>query len=274
MRLFHAPTRREVLLASGTLFAWAHLPKLAHAEGRDPRFLAIVLRGALDGRPSIGRYRDSTAWPDGFRLRPACRQSGRARGFGSPRARRRRPSRYLCRLKCRSGSTRTTLAARRSRCRRRRLPRSAAWLRSGIFVAAAVVEEVAAVAGSRRRSAPAAPRTAEPTALSCNRNWPRRYWLRLLSWRVVPASPSPALRRGSRKSPVRLPRSTVALPPNIPRRGDRGRTAKRRGDLRQWPQSNRAPDRSRICAGRAQPLLCHERSQKEASGNGADRQTT
>jgi len=32
MPLFHAPSRREVLLASGTLFAWAHLPKLAHAE--------------------------------------------------------------------------------------------------------------------------------------------------------------------------------------------------------------------------------------------------
>jgi uncharacterized protein (DUF1501 family) len=31
------------------LFAWAHLPKVARAEGRDPRFLVIVLRGALDG---------------------------------------------------------------------------------------------------------------------------------------------------------------------------------------------------------------------------------
>ena len=34
----HAPRRRELLLASGTLFAWAYLPKLALAEGRDPRF--------------------------------------------------------------------------------------------------------------------------------------------------------------------------------------------------------------------------------------------
>ncbi len=48
MRL-HVPSRRELLLASGTLFAWAYMPKLAHAEGRDPRFLAIILRGALDG---------------------------------------------------------------------------------------------------------------------------------------------------------------------------------------------------------------------------------
>lgn len=46
---FHAPSRRELLLASGVLFAWAHMPKLALAEGRDPRLLTIVLRGALDG---------------------------------------------------------------------------------------------------------------------------------------------------------------------------------------------------------------------------------
>src|SRR4029450_6644519 len=49
----HAPTRRELLLASGTLFAWAHLPKIARAEGRDPRFLVIVLRGALDGLAAV-----------------------------------------------------------------------------------------------------------------------------------------------------------------------------------------------------------------------------
>ena len=48
MRL-HAPSRRDLLLGSGTLFAWAHMPKLARAEGRDPRFLTIILRGALDG---------------------------------------------------------------------------------------------------------------------------------------------------------------------------------------------------------------------------------
>ncbi len=46
---FHAPTRRELLLGSGVLFAWAAVPRLARAEGRDPRFLTIVLRGALDG---------------------------------------------------------------------------------------------------------------------------------------------------------------------------------------------------------------------------------
>jgi uncharacterized protein (DUF1501 family) len=49
----HAPSRRELLLASGTLFAWAYMPKYAHAEGRDPRFLTIVLRGALDGLATV-----------------------------------------------------------------------------------------------------------------------------------------------------------------------------------------------------------------------------
>jgi uncharacterized protein (DUF1501 family) len=45
----HAPSRRQLLLSSGTLFTWAYLPRLARAEGRDPRFLTFILRGALDG---------------------------------------------------------------------------------------------------------------------------------------------------------------------------------------------------------------------------------
>jgi uncharacterized protein (DUF1501 family) len=57
MRL-HAPSRRELLLASGTLFAWAHLPKIAQAEGRDPRFLTIILRGALDGLATVAPVGD------------------------------------------------------------------------------------------------------------------------------------------------------------------------------------------------------------------------
>ena len=65
MTPFHAPSRRELLLASGTLFAWAHLPKLARAEGRDPRFLAIVLRGALDGLATVAPVGD----PDWVALR-------------------------------------------------------------------------------------------------------------------------------------------------------------------------------------------------------------
>jgi uncharacterized protein (DUF1501 family) len=45
-------------LASGTLFAWAHLPKIAYAEGRDPRFLTIILRGALDGLATVAPVGD------------------------------------------------------------------------------------------------------------------------------------------------------------------------------------------------------------------------
>ena len=45
----HLPSRREALLGAGSLFAWSQMPKLARAEGRDPRMLIVVLRGALDG---------------------------------------------------------------------------------------------------------------------------------------------------------------------------------------------------------------------------------
>src|SRR3954465_14753235 len=54
----HAATRRQFLLASGTLFAWAYLPKQARAEGRDPRFLVVVLRGALDGLGAVAPVGD------------------------------------------------------------------------------------------------------------------------------------------------------------------------------------------------------------------------
>jgi uncharacterized protein (DUF1501 family) len=47
------------------MFAWAHLPKIARAEGRDPRFLTIILRGALDGLATVAPVGD----PDWFALR-------------------------------------------------------------------------------------------------------------------------------------------------------------------------------------------------------------
>jgi len=65
MTCLHAPSRRELLVSSGTLFAWAYLPKLAFAEGRDPRFLTIVLRGALDGLATVAPVGD----PDWVSLR-------------------------------------------------------------------------------------------------------------------------------------------------------------------------------------------------------------
>jgi uncharacterized protein (DUF1501 family) len=55
---FHAPTRREMLLGSGVLFAWAAVPRVARAEGRDPRLLVIVLRGALDGLGTVAPVGD------------------------------------------------------------------------------------------------------------------------------------------------------------------------------------------------------------------------
>lgn len=60
-----APTRRALVLGSGALFAWACVPRIARAEGRDPRFLAIVLRGALDGLAVVAPVGD----PDWRKLR-------------------------------------------------------------------------------------------------------------------------------------------------------------------------------------------------------------
>ena len=48
-----------------SLFAWPFLPKLARAEGRDPRMLTIVLRGALDGLAAVAPVGD----PDWVKLR-------------------------------------------------------------------------------------------------------------------------------------------------------------------------------------------------------------
>src|ERR1700761_5978006 len=61
----HRTLRRELLLGSGALFAWAFVPKVARAEGRDPRFVTIVLRGALDGLAVVAPVGD----PDWIKLR-------------------------------------------------------------------------------------------------------------------------------------------------------------------------------------------------------------
>jgi uncharacterized protein (DUF1501 family) len=54
-----------MLLGSGALFAWALMPGKARAEGRDPRLLTIVLRGALDGLAVVAPVGD----PDWSKLR-------------------------------------------------------------------------------------------------------------------------------------------------------------------------------------------------------------
>jgi uncharacterized protein (DUF1501 family) len=61
----HLPTRRDALLGAGSLFAWSQMPRLARAEGRDPRLLVIVLRGALDGLGAVAPVGD----PDWIGLR-------------------------------------------------------------------------------------------------------------------------------------------------------------------------------------------------------------
>jgi uncharacterized protein (DUF1501 family) len=65
MARVHLPSRRELLLGSGALFAWTQMPRLARAEGRDPRLLVIVLRGALDGLGAVAPVGD----PDWVALR-------------------------------------------------------------------------------------------------------------------------------------------------------------------------------------------------------------
>jgi len=47
---FLHPTRRGFLLTAGAFTAWSFAPQFASAaSGRDPRFLMVVLRGAMDG---------------------------------------------------------------------------------------------------------------------------------------------------------------------------------------------------------------------------------
>ena len=65
MTVHHLVSRRELLIGSGTLFAWTQMPRLARAEGRDPRLLVIVLRGALDGLGAVAPVGD----PDWIGLR-------------------------------------------------------------------------------------------------------------------------------------------------------------------------------------------------------------
>ncbi|MGL5363101.1 MAG: DUF1501 domain-containing protein [Bosea sp. (in: a-proteobacteria)] len=49
------PSRRAVLGAAGALFAWSFVPKMAYAApgARDPRFVLVILRGAMDGLSAV-----------------------------------------------------------------------------------------------------------------------------------------------------------------------------------------------------------------------------
>ena len=53
------PSRRAFLVTGGAMFAWAHLPRFARAaDGRDPRLVVVILRGALDGLSAVGPHGD------------------------------------------------------------------------------------------------------------------------------------------------------------------------------------------------------------------------
>ena len=52
-------TRRSLLLGAASFAAWAYLPTFARAaDGRDPRLLVIILRGALDGLATVAPIGD------------------------------------------------------------------------------------------------------------------------------------------------------------------------------------------------------------------------
>jgi uncharacterized protein (DUF1501 family) len=54
-----ATSRRALLLGGASFAAWAYLPKFARAaDGRDPRLIVVVLRGALDGLATVAPVGD------------------------------------------------------------------------------------------------------------------------------------------------------------------------------------------------------------------------
>jgi uncharacterized protein (DUF1501 family) len=54
-----ATTRRSLLLGGASFAAWAYLPKFARAaDGRDPRLVIVILRGALDGLATVAPVGD------------------------------------------------------------------------------------------------------------------------------------------------------------------------------------------------------------------------
>src|SRR3954447_17549108 len=52
-------SRRALLLGGASFAAWAYLPKFARAaDGRDPRLVVVILRGALDGLATVAPVGD------------------------------------------------------------------------------------------------------------------------------------------------------------------------------------------------------------------------
>jgi uncharacterized protein (DUF1501 family) len=58
-RISLATSRRALLLGGASFAAWAYLPKFARAaDGRDPRLIVVILRGALDGLATVAPIGD------------------------------------------------------------------------------------------------------------------------------------------------------------------------------------------------------------------------
>ena len=58
-RISSATSRRALLLGGASFAAWAYLPKFARAaDGRDPRLIVVILRGALDGLATVAPVGD------------------------------------------------------------------------------------------------------------------------------------------------------------------------------------------------------------------------
>jgi uncharacterized protein (DUF1501 family) len=54
-----ATSRRALLLGGASFAAWAYVPKFARAaDGRDPRLIVVILRGALDGLATVAPVGD------------------------------------------------------------------------------------------------------------------------------------------------------------------------------------------------------------------------
>lgn len=74
------PISRRGLLGAGlSFFAWTHMPRIASAAGaRDPRFLTIILRGALDGLSALAPVGDPdyAALREGIALAPSGDNAG------------------------------------------------------------------------------------------------------------------------------------------------------------------------------------------------------
>src|SRR5476649_2980692 len=74
------PSRRALLGSAGALFTWSFMPRFAQAAaGRDPRFVVIILRGALDGLTAVPPIGD----PSYHELRQAIALNGPGSGSGA-----------------------------------------------------------------------------------------------------------------------------------------------------------------------------------------------